>query len=47
MHEFSNEVHVKLDVFVVLMLNWIFGDLDSTLFFALEGGRMMLLESKI
>jgi len=31
MNEISNEVNVYLNVFVVLMLNWIFGDLDGIL----------------
>jgi hypothetical protein len=31
MNEFSDEVHVNLDVFAMLMLKWIFGELDGTL----------------
>jgi hypothetical protein len=34
MNDISNEVHVYLDVFVALMLNWIFGELDDTLIVA-------------
>jgi len=34
MNEMSNEVHVYLDVFVALMLNWVFGELDETLIVA-------------
>jgi hypothetical protein len=47
MNELSDEVHVYLDMFVVLMLNWIFGELDGTLIVAPEGGWMLLLESKL
>jgi hypothetical protein len=47
MNELSDEVHVKLDVFFELMLNWIFGELDGTLIFSPEGGWMLLLESKL
>jgi hypothetical protein len=38
MNELSNELHVYLNVFYALMLNWIFGDLDDTLIIAPEGG---------
>jgi hypothetical protein len=34
-------------VFVAVMLNWIFGDLDGTLIVAPEGGWMILLEFKL
>jgi hypothetical protein len=34
-------------VFAALMLNWIFGELDGTLIVAPEGGRMLLLKSKL
>jgi hypothetical protein len=34
MNEMFNEVHVYLDVFVALMLNWVFGELDGTLIVA-------------
>ena len=44
MNEISNEVHVYLDMFVVLMLNWIFGDIDDTLIVVPEGVQMMELE---
>jgi hypothetical protein len=47
MNELSDEVHVYLDVFVALMLNWIIGELDGTLIITSEGGRMLLLESKL
>jgi hypothetical protein len=47
MNEIFDEVHVYPDVFVVLMFNWIFGELDDTLIVALEGGQMLLLESKL
>jgi hypothetical protein len=47
MNEISNGVHVYLDVFVSLMLSYIFGKLDGTLIVSIEGGRMLLLESKL
>jgi hypothetical protein len=47
MNEISNEVHVKLDEFVTLMLNSIFGELDGTTIVSPEGGRMLLLDSKL
>jgi hypothetical protein len=47
MNELSDEVHVYLDVFVALMLNWIFGKFYGTLIVAPEGGWMLLLESKL
>jgi hypothetical protein len=47
MNEFSYEVHVKFNVCVALMLNWIFGMLDGTLIVASEYGQMLLLESKL
>jgi hypothetical protein len=47
MNELLDEVHVNIDVFVALMLKWIFGELDGTLIVALEGGQMLLLESKL
>jgi hypothetical protein len=47
MNEFSDEVLVYLNVFVALMLNWIFGELDGTLIVTLEGGWLLLLESKL
>jgi hypothetical protein len=34
MNEMSDEVHVSLDVFVALMLNWVFRELDGTLIVA-------------
>jgi hypothetical protein len=46
MNEIFDEVHVYLDVFVVLMLNWTFGEIVGTLIVTPEGGRMLLLESK-
>jgi hypothetical protein len=47
MNELSDEVHVYIDLFVVLMLNWVFGELDGTLIVAPNAGRMLLLESKL
>jgi hypothetical protein len=47
MNELSDEVHVYLDVFSMLMLNWVFGDLDGTLIVSPEGCHMLLLESKL
>jgi hypothetical protein len=47
MNEIFDEVHVYLDVFVALMLNWIFGEFDVTLIIAPMGGWMLLLESKL
>ena len=47
MNEFSDEVHVYLDVFVALMLNLIFDEFDGTLIVTLEGGWMLLLKYKI
>jgi hypothetical protein len=47
MNELYDEVHVYLNVFCMLMLNWVFGELDDTLIVAPEGGRMLLLESKL
>jgi hypothetical protein len=47
MNEISDEVHVYLDVFVALMLNWVFGELDGTLIVTPKAGQMLLLESKL
>jgi hypothetical protein len=47
MNDIFDEVHVHLDVYVVLMLNYIFGELDGTLIVTQEGGWMLLLESKL
>jgi hypothetical protein len=47
MNELSDEVHVYLDVLAMLMLNWVFGELDGTLIVAPKAGRMLLLESKL
>jgi hypothetical protein len=47
MNDFSDEVHVYLDVFVVVMLNWIFGKLDGTLIVSPKGIQMLLLEDKL
>jgi hypothetical protein len=44
---FFYEVHVHIDVYVVLMLNNIFVEIDGTLIVTKEGGWMLLLESKI
>jgi hypothetical protein len=37
MNEIFDEVHVNLNVFVALMLNWIFGNLDGTLIIYTKG----------
>jgi hypothetical protein len=47
MNEISDEVHVYLNVFVALLLKWIFGDFDGTLIVTLEGCQMLLMESKL
>jgi hypothetical protein len=47
MNELSDEVHVYLDVFATLMLNWVFGELDGTLIVTPKAGRMLVLESKL
>jgi hypothetical protein len=47
MNELSYEVHVELDVFSMLMLNLIFGDLDDTFIVTTKGDWMLLLESKL
>jgi hypothetical protein len=47
MNEFFEEVHGKLNVFVLMMLKWIFGDLDGTMIVVQKGGRLLLLESKL
>ena len=47
MNDIFYEVHVHIDVYVVLMLNYIFGELDGTLIVTQEGGWMLLLESKL
>jgi hypothetical protein len=47
MNDISDEVNVYLDLFVALMLKWVFGELDDTLIVTLEGFRMLLLESKL
>jgi hypothetical protein len=39
-----DEVHVQLDVFVVLILRWIFGDIDGTMIVAPKDGQMLLLQ---
>jgi hypothetical protein len=31
----------------MLMLNWVFGELDGTLIFAPKAGQVLLLESKL
>jgi hypothetical protein len=46
MNDILDEVHVHLDVYVVLMLKSIFGELDGTLIVTQEGGWMLLLEFK-
>jgi hypothetical protein len=47
MNDIFYEVHVHIDVYVVLMLKYIFGELDGTLIVTQEGGWMLLLESKL
>jgi hypothetical protein len=47
MNELYDEVHVELDVFSTLMLNWVFGTLDGTLIVTPKVGRMLVLESKL
>jgi hypothetical protein len=47
MNEIYDEVHVYLDVFSTLMLNWVFGKLDGTLIVTPKAGRMLVLESKL
>jgi hypothetical protein len=47
MDELLDEVHLYFNVFVVSMLNWIIVKLNGTMIVTLEGGRMLLLESKI
>jgi hypothetical protein len=47
MNEIFDDVHVLLDVFVALILNWIFGEIDGTLIFTPKGGQMLLLEAKL
>jgi hypothetical protein len=47
MNELSNEVHVYLDVFSTLMLNWIFGELYGTLIVTPKASWMLVLESKL
>jgi hypothetical protein len=38
MNDISDEVHLYLDLFVVLMLKWVFGNLDGTLIVAPKDG---------
>jgi hypothetical protein len=47
MNGISNEVHVYLDVFTTLMLNWVFGELDGTLIVSPKDVQMLLPESKL
>jgi len=47
MNDIFDEVDVHLDVYVVLMLNYIFGELDGTMTVTKEGGWLLLLESKL
>jgi hypothetical protein len=47
MNELYDEVHVYLNVFFVLMLIWMFGEINGTLMFIPKGGWMLLLESKL
>ena len=47
MKDLSDELHVYHDVFVVLMLNWVFDKLDGTLIVAPKASLMLLLESKL
>jgi hypothetical protein len=47
MIELSDEVLMYLDVFTMLILNWINSDLDGIIIVTPEGGQMFLLESKL
>jgi hypothetical protein len=47
MNEFSDEVHVYLDVFVVLVMNYVFGELVDSMIIAPKSSWMLLLESKL
>jgi hypothetical protein len=47
MNDLLDEVHVDLDVFVALMLKWVLGEHYGTHIVLTEGGRMLLLESKL
>jgi hypothetical protein len=47
MNELYDEVHVYLYVFSMLMLNWVFGELDGTLIVTPKAGQMLVLESKL
>jgi hypothetical protein len=47
MNELYGEVHVYIDVFVVLMLKCVFGEIYGTLIVAPNVGWMLLMESKI
>jgi hypothetical protein len=47
MNELSDEVHVSLDVCAMLMLNWVFFELDGTLIVTPKAGWMLVLESKL
>jgi hypothetical protein len=47
MNDIFGEVHVYLDVFSTLMLNWVFGKIDGTLIIAPKASWMLLLESKL
>jgi hypothetical protein len=47
MNEIFDEVHVYLDVFSTLMLNWVFGELDGTLIVTPKAGQMLVMESKL
>jgi hypothetical protein len=47
MNDIFDELHVLVDLYVVLMLNYIFGELDGTLIVTQEGGWMLFLESKL
>jgi hypothetical protein len=47
MNELFDEVHVYLDVFSTLMLNWVFGELDGILIVTPKSSRMLVLESKL
>jgi hypothetical protein len=38
MNELSDDMHVYLDVFSTLMLNWVFSELDGTLIVASKVG---------
>jgi hypothetical protein len=47
MNALSDEVHVYLDVLSLMMLNWVFGEIDGTLIVMPKVAQMLLLKSKL